>query len=234
MTGTDELAIAGAGASRPVDLESAVLGSGAVALPEAYGGPEALLVGDRSRLVLAVLCAGFGAPGELHLNCGDCGALHEVPFDPAAVLGLVPPGPVGDWFEVETDCGPIAMRLPTGADLVALHADGGALLLRCAPRAGDDRAVQTAVEAAIAARDPAAEIVFRLECAECGDPVQALLDPLTLLRGEMNRCGGIVAEVDVLARAYHWSEAELLALPAHRRRLYLEALSGAQDQRRAS
>jgi hypothetical protein len=34
----------------------------------------------------------------------------------------------------------------------------------------------------------------------------------------------LMAEVAVLARAYHWSEGDILALPPGRRRFYLEAV----------
>jgi hypothetical protein len=37
----------------------------------------------------------------------------------------------------------------------------------------------------------------------------------------MERRGGLLLEIDQLARAYHWSEADILAIPAARRRRYL-------------
>ena len=86
-----------------------------------------------------------------------------------------------------------------------------------------------------ATRSP--EIVLSSHCTDCGAPIAGRVDPLELLLAEMARHGGVLAEFDTIARAYHWSEAELLALPAFRRRRYLRLLAEAEfgeDRRRAS
>ncbi len=203
-------------------LETLILSAGML-----RGGgddPGAWLVGDRNRLLLAVLCAGYGAPEELWLHCPDCGEIHEVPLDVSALLARVPQGPAGKNVSVEG--GAMQIRLPTGDDLCAATAGGaGTLLSRCAPGAGEGAA--EVLEAEIAARDPLAEIRVALTCVGCGAAVTGRLDPLTLLVTEIDRGGGVLAEIDRLARVYRWSEAELLALPAWRRRLYLTHLAEA-------
>ena len=133
------------------------------------------------------------------------------------------------------------MRLPTGADLIAAAAadQEDALLRRClldaAPPPLDE--FMSIAEAQIAERDPCAEIVFATQCTTCGAAISGRLDPLALLRSEMDARGGMLSELDQIARAYHWNEGEILALPAYRRRRYLDLIAEAaptEPQRRAS
>lgn len=214
ITGGQELWLAGRrlGGLSAAAQETLVLSAGMVR--GGGGDPDAWLVGDRSRLLLAVLCAGYGAPDEVWVRCPECGEMHEMPFDPRWVLDRVPAGTEGK-----------GMRLPTGGDLIVLEGGGAtALLERCAP--GWDAA---AFEDEIAMNDPAAEVLFGLTCVTCGAAFSARFDPLSLLMAEIGRGGGVLAEIDQLARAYRWSEADLLAMPAWRRRLYLRHIAEAAD-----
>jgi hypothetical protein len=239
LTGADEMFILerrdAAPGMAPVHLETLVLAAGVAEL--AGRRPQetdldGLLLGDRNRLMLAMLCSTSWAPRALLMTCSQCGTTHEVAFDPAVMLDTVPEGPAGLEVRLESEEGPLELRLPTGADLAAIveagEAGGDALLRRCAPAARPSEAVRAAIEAEIVARDPCAEIVFVSHCGECGAAVTGLVDPLALLLAEMERHGGIVAELDRIARAYHWSEADLLCLTAHRRRLYLRAIAEAE------
>lgn len=203
-------------------LETLVLNSGVVKLSHENLSAGDLLLGDRNRLVLAVLCVGYGAPRDLLAHCAACETTNELPFDPARVLRTVPQGPVGETFFIGSGDTRLQMRLPTGADVAA----EGALVERCAPGIREPDELRQ-IEAELAARDPCAEIRIGMKCVGCGSGLDNLLDPLALLLTEMDRCGGIFAEIDRVARSYHWSEAELRALPAHRRRLYLKTLEDA-------
>ena len=230
LTGADELEISELpGGMPPVELETAIL-CRAVALlagrrPDRTA-LEALLVGDRNRLLLAVLCVGYGAPDRLLMTCGnpDCRAMHEVTFDVEQVLASVPAVGAIEVIEVAGPDGPIPLRLPTGADLTALAAEAvpaEALLKRCVKGSAFTAEYLQAVEAGITASDSCVEITLLSSCADCGAEIAGRVDPLELLRGEMGRWGGVLTEFDLLARRYHWSEAELLAMPAHRRRRYV-------------
>jgi hypothetical protein len=230
LTGADELEIGElAGGMLPVELETAILGRGVTLLagrPPDRAALEALLVGDRNRLLLAVLCAGYGTPDRLLMTCSDpgCGAVHEVAFDVEQVLASAPAVGAIEVIEVAGPDGPIPLRLPTGADLAALAAEAvpaDALLKRCVRGSALSAEALQAVEAGIAASDSCTEITLLSRCGDCGAEIAGRVDPLELLRGEMGRWGGALAEFDLLARRYHWSEAELLAMPAHRRRRYV-------------
>ncbi len=204
-------------------LETLVLNAGMV---QGGGDPALWLIGDRNRAIIAVLCAGYGSPDELWARCPDCDAMHEMQFNPSWMLDQVPQGPAGAGFAAQTDAGEIELRLPVGADLVALGEAAeaaNALLARCAPRAAPELGL--VLEAEISARDPCAELRFGLTCVGCASKFSANLDPLALLLTEMDRNGGVLAEIDQLARVYNWTEADLLALPAWRRRLYLRQMA---------
>lgn len=74
-------------------------------------------------------------------------------------------------------------------------------------------------------RDPGTALRTTVTCPSCTVAADVDLDleaaVLGLLAQEKHR---LMADVDRLARAYHWSEAAILALSPARRRLYLERL----------
>ena len=88
----------------PVNLETAVLEL-AVEISPAEIDAGALLLGDRNRLVLAVLCASYGAPETLLLPCPDegCGEKNDMAFDPSLILGEAPGGPADAVFDLTFD-----------------------------------------------------------------------------------------------------------------------------------
>ena len=142
----------------------------------------------------------------------------------------------------------VRYRLPTGADQEAAAAiarrdpaaAADAILERCilavAVEAGRPveslsvsvlAHIRAPLAEAFAARDPEAETAVRAACPACGAEVTALLDAESFLSAELARSDGIFGEVDRLARGYHWSEAEILALGVARRRRYLALLGDA-------
>ena len=135
----------------------------------------------------------------------------------------------------------VSFRVPRAADVEAagvLHDEvpGAAeaeLLERCIRRAARDGAsvpashlpepVQQAVTEAIADHDPQAQIVLRMACPACGRDFSVTLDAAAFLLDELDtRVQRLVWEVYALATHYHWSERDILELPAGRRERYLE------------
>ena len=87
-------------------------------------------------------------------------------------------------------------------------------------------AVVDAVEAALAAADPFAELLVTLTCPACSHEWSAVLDPVEFVWERLERWARHLGDdVHVLASAYGWSEADILALTPQRRRLYLEAVA---------
>lgn len=75
----------------------------------------------------------------------------------------------------------------------------------------------------LAEADPGAETLVELECEGCGERWSAALDIGPFVWSELcARADRLLGEVDALARAYGWTEEEVLGLGPGRRRRYLE------------
>ncbi len=86
--------------------------------------------------------------------------------------------------------------------------------------------VVAAIAESMEALDPCADILLELKCGACGNEWQAPFDILGYFWAELAvHARRLLREVDVLARAYGWREADILSLSGRRRRAYLE-LSG--------
>jgi hypothetical protein len=179
-------------------------------------------VNRRLQGLIAVATATRGADWTSTVRCEACGALMDLP------LRL-------DAFRRDEDPLAIALdgveiALPTGADQKAwLEAgtDGpAAMQARLLPPSLAGREAE--VEAALADADPLTVLAIETGCPECGAANALELDLeatcLALLAMEQRR---LVDDVHALAAAYHWSEAEILAVPPRRRRLYLDRIAGA-------
>jgi len=133
----------------------------------------------------------------------------------------------------------VAWRAPTGDDLVALEVleDPGAAAAELLARCVEGGAVPTegeraAVAAAIAEADPLAEILVELTCPGCDRAFSADVDVAEFAWWALRDVGRrLLAEVDALARAYGWTEPEVLALPDRRRATYLQLLAGGAGDR---
>ena len=98
------------------------------------------------------------------------------------------------------------------------------LLQAAAPDADADSLA--AVEDTLEMLDPAIETTLAWSCPACGAAWTELLDAASLLASELgSQAQQVLAEVATLALAYHWSERDILAMPAQRRRFYLAAAS---------
>ena len=87
-------------------------------------------------------------------------------------------------------------------------------------------AVITRIEEALDALDPDGDPVLQMSCAHCNHDWSARFDIADFLWHEIAVLGRrLLDEVDVLARAYGWTEAEVLALSPARRRHYLDRVS---------
>jgi hypothetical protein len=122
----------------------------------------------------------------------------------------------------------VPWRSPDSRDVAAAAAAPDAasaeriLLERCATTelSADQRAD---VCRAMAAADPLAEVLVDVECPACATSFIADLDVAAFVwAGVRGRALRLLRDVDALARAYGWTEAEVLALGDRRREAYLE------------
>ncbi|MFE7408755.1 hypothetical protein [Isoptericola sp. NPDC057559] len=171
---------------------------------------------------------------ETVVACPSCGELLDVPLP---LEGVAADGErVGP--EVET-VGPVEVRAPTTADLLAALADpapGAALRARCVRwPGGDDGAADpgladpelaAGVAAAAERLAGAAGVSVRLRCPGCDADVRADVDVVRLLTDRVDQqARAELAEVATLAAAFGWTEPQVLGLSPARRAEYL-ALAG--------
>ena len=106
-----------------------------------------------------------------------------------------------------------------------IAADGGQVLLTAVAADALPDDVASAIAAAMAEADPQAKIDLALDCPACGHAWTNLLDIAGFLWREVDAWARrTLLDIHTLARAYGWSEAQILALTTGRRDLYLAML----------
>lgn len=186
---------------------------------------EILLLRLRER-VMGDLC-------ELGFHCPHCAARVEVTFRVRDFLAdIQPQRPAGvelvagraGWF----DCQGVAFRLPTAGDQVAVEGRPDAVQLlveRCIDIANPPARLRARIERAMAALAPEVSRELVGSCPDCGKTAVAMLYVTQLVVAEFAReAARLYDEVDLIARAYHWREAEILHMPRRRRRAYAERI----------
>lgn len=205
-----------------------------------------LAAGDRERLVLAVCARLLGPEADLVVPCPACRDLCEVPVHFAAIIALRPPTSDDRCSLAASDGNWIAWICPpTGHDLEAASRGGAGaerqLLENCLRELHDPAGRKMARQSlpqeceaqlaeALSALDPLAECRIGIDCPHCAARFDTLLDGFTLLRTAIGDANSLYGDIYRMAHAYHWSEADILALPLKRRRHYL-AIAAAQEAR---
>jgi len=180
--------------------------------------------------LLALRTASFGSRIRAHVDCERCGERLELNLTAPEMLQPVPAEEDGAGT---IEAAGMRVRVPSLRDLAAVFTEHDAecgarqLLARCLLSANDcaDRlsdATMREVEDALEAIDPNADLAFNVHCEACGKHGTAQLDAGALLWDEIDaRARALLGEVHLLARAYGWTESEILALGASRRAAYL-------------
>ena len=250
LTGADEMLLAEAAAVPAIQatvlLAATVQALGSV-VPVTDENIRRLTIGDRERLQLALYRLSFGARVDTVLCCPDCREAVELPLDLDVVLSAFAAPPRAQEHSILVGTSTLRFRLPNGADheraarIAATDPEAAAAALSTAcvialtDGSGNEIAagrlpdqVREALEDSLRRLDPDAETIIAADCPGCGARVSGMLDAASLLAGELGPAGGILGDVDRIARAYHWSEASILALPSARRRSYLALLDRAE------
>jgi hypothetical protein len=124
------------------------------------------------------------------------------------------------WLESATDADALPVTLATS---LVDEVDGSA------PHAGWalPSSWLAPVEDALAGHDPTTDLTIGAVCTKCGGGFAVEIDIEALVLAELSRLQqALLRDIHVLASRYHWSEAQILALPAWRRAFYLAALRG--------
>lgn len=216
-----------------------------------YGYPDrslaqllSLPVGERDALLFALRERSFGPSLQGAARCPSCKeqSLFSVPL---SALRVSASQPMSQTFQLDCEGLQILFRLPTVSDLrqAAQLAEVEAVrsfLIHCcivSVSRGEESVqksawnrlpaqVERALADALSAHDPQSEVLLALCCAHCGHSYSALLDIVRFLWTELSaRAERLFQEIDALARAYGWTESEILQLGPARRRRYLELVS---------
>jgi hypothetical protein len=218
IRGEDELA----------DLSASLLVERLIVGGTVKGGE--LSLAEQDRVLAETYRAIYGDRIECHAACVACGRAFEVSFalddwldsltgEPAPE---VRPGP-GGTFELSADesGSGVRFRLPNEADLLAApgrdEAEVAAALRRLCVIEGDPD--DPRLEAAMAHVGPLLDDEIETECAYCGQKQAVELRLSDYLLAALERERPLVSrEVHYLARAYHWSRPDILAMPRSSRR----------------
>jgi hypothetical protein len=198
-------------------------------------------VGERDAYLLEVHRAAFGDRLALLAPCPACKEPAAFEMSITALLTQV----AAQAWPLHIDHNGIAItcRRPSTADLaqawsndVSLPEARRRLCRACIAAQREDgepvdfdQLEDAAIEAASAAlseADPLADVRFALTCPICANQWEALFDPPHALWRALDAWARTALnDVQQLARAYGWSEAEILAMHPSRRQFYLDAVA---------
>jgi hypothetical protein len=189
---------------------------------------DALLLLMRRVLVAEIISGKVSCPNpecgeqvEVAFGAGDYVSHHE-PVRARGVVELEEDG----WFGFDDERSDVEFRLPRCRDLVELAAvadPARELVRRCVRPEAVSARVLRRVERAMESLAPLFAHDLDASCPECGCTLTVHFDPQCFCLVELRRRSlSVYADVHLIASAYHWSEAEILALPRQRRRAYAE------------
>jgi hypothetical protein len=212
----------------------------AAACPElTWDKLAALSIGQRDARLLTLRERTSGPRLNGFVECPRCAERLE--FDLAvAELRVSEDRDMGEEaWELVTGGLALRFRLPNSGDLATVSscqdptAARNLLVQRCVLEASRDGVAVAASElptdviAELARRisecDPQAEVLLDLRCPTCDHAWQAPFDIVTFFWAELaSQAKHLLREVHILARAYGWSEADVLDMSARRRQFYLK------------
>lgn len=220
-------------------LVTALLAS---SLPE-HGEEEmwSLPVGARLEYLLALLAFDGERPLTTERTCANeaCGEPIEIELTPAELVALERERGTNR-VSVDADGLTLGVRRPTGLDQLAWQAAAfrdeaearralAADLQEPEARAEVDDELVATLEGALTDADPLVCLELDAVCPYCGETRTYELDLLQLVLARFReRQQRLVDDVHCLASHYHWTEAEILAVPTERRERYLALI----DRRR--
>ena len=217
---------------RPLDRALTIL---AAAFPdETYEALANLPIGRRDQRLLEIRLGTLGPVIAGQVECPACGERLEFDVAISTLLessrGALRPGEPIEW--ISPSGMDLRFRVPNSDDLADVSLIAApqearrALAERCLLQGDAARLTPEDLDGLsehMAAHDPLADIHFDLVCPACGDPWQTPFDITAYfwleLRAQAHR---LLREVDALASAYGWREADILGLSAARRQMYLE------------
>lgn len=194
-------------------------------------------LGRRNAALLTLRTSLFDGHWSLRSRCPTCGQDCEFACDSQVLADQIGALPAAAETHFDWNGRSISLRPPEIDDLQAVsnESDLGraarALLLRCA---SDGLAIEEVDEPALLELgdrleqlDPGAVLSFALDCPSCRHGWAAVVDVGDAVWTELQRAAeGLLLQVDGLARAYGWTEGEIMRLSPLRRAAYLQMAAG--------
>ncbi len=212
-----------------------------------------LSIGDRETLLLWLRRSMLGRTIQCVLQCPACIEKMDLKLNVDDLLVTRDREPqlhYEDVVEVEGKRLLVSFHIPTGADLeeavriaCSVPERAAALTQRCieevisntddpatppVPTRPEDwpQSLYSEISARIEKLDPQAELKLDLACPACGHHFEDFIDAGGFLLQELIARQRLrYQEVHQLAKAYHWSEADILRMSPRKRQLYLELLA---------
>jgi len=223
-----------------LDVTAATRADALLRLAQPDAAPETLAdlpLGERERQLLGLRRSLLGRRMSASAACPRCGEQHDVEFDVDALLDAFG-DPAPATLTVRRDDFELTLRPLTGADLAAVaglpDADVASRMLlertvlsawrgeEELPTSTLSAVERTLVADALAEADPLGDLRTPLECAGCGHAWSPALDAAAYLWLELHDWAlRLLRDVHELARAYGWTEDEVLGLSPWRRAAYL-------------
>lgn len=207
-----------------------------------------LSVGRRDAQLLTLREALFGSRLAGVVACPQCGLQIELSFEAAEIRADADPFPP-ETLTVSNGHYVAEFRLVNSEDMAAITGGAGndadlaatttALLSRClvnvrrkgrkqtlAPMNELPPALVAAVSEEMERADPQANVHLEMACGDCGHRWLSPFDIVSFLWREIDSWARhVIREVCLLASAFGWREADILAMTAERRSFYLEMLA---------
>ena len=203
-------------------------------------------IGERNARLLELHAQFFGNELDLLSHCPACATAVQFGADCAALSAQTPElEAASSPHRLDVEGHSIEFRLPDIADIADIAATSGVrdddefaseLLARCVLACTRDgigvqphelpTSLLDALSLRMDALDPCASVSFALICPECATHWDARLDVGQLLWIKLQAAAErILLDVDALARAYGWTEPEVLRLTPTRRAAYLQLVA---------
>jgi hypothetical protein len=216
-------------------LTAAVTRLGPLA-PISPGHIQALTVLDRDVLLIALRQLLFGDRIQSTVNCphAECGRKIDLDFR-LSELPIPDRSDAAPEYELVIEGQSFHYRLPNGGDQEAI-----ASIVQAEPDRAEQLLMQRCVEGGealtadqqatlredMARHDPQLETESDVHCPECGNDFSVHFDIQDFLLREIAGAHlELYQQVHTLAWYYHWSEAEILAMPYQKRHIYLDLLA---------
>ena len=196
-------------------------------------------LGERNAMLLGMHARIFGPDLALISHCPGCATVTQFAANCDVMVAELAPAHATTAHELEVQGHRVRFRLPHASDVAASsHASSEnefaeSLVARCVQSCTDNgqpvapSALPSHVLDALSQRmeslDPGASLSFALQCPECSMRWDAQLDAAELLWQKIQtESERLLFDVDTLARAYGWTEAQVLQLSPMRRAAYLQ------------